>query len=159
MARLVHRRVRACICPANLAAVSLLITQAIFNQLLWDIGVSAAQVHEIYSLDLESFHNIKYQPLSVDHSERYRPVHGLIFLFNWKKDANDEEVEMSCPENIWFANQVIDNACASLALLNIVLNSSQLDIGEHLTQFRQFTADLSPSVLVPKWFVMTIDGW
>lgn len=84
-------------------------------------------------------------------------MHGLIFLFTWRKDLNDEEVEISCPENIWFANQVIDNACASLALLNIVLNSSQLDIGEHLTQFRQFTADLSPSVLIPQGIAMAID--
>jgi hypothetical protein len=33
--------------------------QAIFNQLLWDIGVSEAQIHEIYSLDLESFESIE----------------------------------------------------------------------------------------------------
>jgi len=37
--------------------------QAIFNQLLWDIGVSHAQIHEIYSLDLESFESIKYSYL------------------------------------------------------------------------------------------------
>ena len=43
----------------------------------------------------------------------HRPVHGLIFLFQWKKEPNEEEVEMSCPENLWFANQVIDNSCAS----------------------------------------------
>lgn len=59
---------------------------------------------------------------------------------------NEEEVEISCPENVWFANQVIDNACASLALLNIVLNTTNLDVGEHLIQFREFTKDLSPSV-------------
>ena len=34
--------------------------EAIFNQLLWDIGVSQAQIHEIYTLDLESFESIKY---------------------------------------------------------------------------------------------------
>jgi hypothetical protein len=34
-------------------------SKAIFNQLLWDIGVSQAQVHEIYTLDLESFTSIK----------------------------------------------------------------------------------------------------
>jgi hypothetical protein len=36
------------------------LTKAIFNQLLWDIGVSEAHVHEIYSLNLESFEDIKY---------------------------------------------------------------------------------------------------
>lgn len=35
--------------------------KAIFNQLLWDIGVQAAQIHEIYSLDLDSFEHITYQ--------------------------------------------------------------------------------------------------
>jgi hypothetical protein len=75
-----------------------------------------------------------------------RPVYGLIFLFQWKKEPNEEEVEMSCPENLWFANQVIDNSCASLALLNIILNVPDLEIGEHLTQFKQFTMDFSPPV-------------
>jgi len=75
-----------------------------------------------------------------------RPVHGLIFLFQWKKEPNEEEVEMSCPENLWFANQVIDNSCASLALLNIVLNVPGLEIGQHLTEFKTFTTDFSPPV-------------
>ena len=56
---------------------------------------------------------------------------------------------MSCPENLWFANQVIDNSCASLALLNIILNVPNLEIGEHLTQFKQFTKDFSPPVSPP----------
>ena len=75
-----------------------------------------------------------------------RPVHGLIFLFQWKQEPNEEEVELSCPEDLWFANQVIDNSCASLALLNIILNVQNLEIGDHLSQFKQFTKDFSPPV-------------
>src|SRR5271169_1050543 len=75
-----------------------------------------------------------------------RPVYGLIFLFQWKQEANEEEVEISCPEDLWFANQVIDNSCASLALLNIILNVPNLDIGEHLSHFKDFTCDFSPPV-------------
>jgi len=77
-----------------------------------------------------------------------RPVHGLIFLFQWKKEPNEEEVEMTCPENLWFANQVIDNSCASLALLNIILNVPNLVIGQHMTEFKNFTMDFSPPVRV-----------
>src|SRR5271155_3623495 len=75
-----------------------------------------------------------------------RPVHGLIFLYHWQPEPNEEEVELSCPENLWFANQVIDNSCASLALLNIILNVPNLNVGEHLTQFKEFTKDFSPPV-------------
>lgn len=53
---------------------------------------------------------------------------------------------MSCPEDLWFANQVIDNSCASLALLNIILNVPGLEIGQHLTEFKNFTRDFSPPV-------------
>jgi hypothetical protein len=73
-----------------------------------------------------------------------RPIHGLIFLFHWKQEPNEEEVELSCRENLWFANQVIDNLCASLALLSIILNVPDLDVGDHLSQFREFTKDFSP---------------
>src|SRR5206468_4292951 len=34
--------------------------------------------------------------------------------------------------------------CATLALLNIVLNATGVDIGEHLRQFKAFTADFTP---------------
>ena len=121
-------------------------SEAIFNQLLWDIGVSQAQIHEIYTLDLDSFESIKYCSWRLC---SFRPVHGLIFLFKWKKEPNEEEVEISCPEGVWFANQVIDNSCASLAILNIILNIPDLDIGEHLAQFKEFTRDFSPPVWTP----------
>jgi ubiquitin carboxyl-terminal hydrolase L5 len=87
-----------------------------------------------------------------------RPVHGLIFLFHWKQEPNEEEVELSCPENLWFANQVIDNSCASLALLNIILNVPDLDIGDHLSQFREFTKDFSPPVSLSFLYRGRIDG-
>lgn len=34
-----------------------------------------------------------------------KPVYGLIFLFRWRED-DPEKQEPSCPEGIWFANQV-----------------------------------------------------
>lgn len=33
-------------------------------------------------------------------------MYGLIFLFRWKED-DAEKQEASCPDGIWFANQVI----------------------------------------------------
>ena len=34
-----------------------------------------------------------------------RPVYGLIFLFRWMEEDPDKQ-EQSCPEGVWFANQV-----------------------------------------------------
>ncbi|KAF8476990.1 hypothetical protein BDZ91DRAFT_688007 [Kalaharituber pfeilii] len=104
---------------------------AVFNELLKNIGVKDAQVEEIYSLDEDSLNAIK-------------PVYGLIFLFRWKSEVDVDEPEFACPEGVWFANQVTDNLCASLAMLNIVMNCPDVDIGEHLKSFKEFSRDLSP---------------
>lgn len=34
-----------------------------------------------------------------------QPIYGLIFLFRWQEDDSDKQ-EASCPEGLWFANQV-----------------------------------------------------
>jgi ubiquitin carboxyl-terminal hydrolase L5 len=42
--------------------------------------------------------------------------------------------------------QVPDNACATIALLNILMNApSGVDIGEHLQQFKQFSIGMTPA--------------
>lgn len=42
--------------------------------------------------------------------------------------------------------QTVNNACASVALLNIVNNVPELNLGDHLDQFRHFTADFTPAL-------------
>ena len=34
-----------------------------------------------------------------------RPIYGLIFLFRWVEEDSEKQ-EQSCPEGVWFANQV-----------------------------------------------------
>ncbi|KAI4169674.1 MAG: hypothetical protein LQ346_008943 [Caloplaca aetnensis] len=106
---------------------------AFFNVMLRDFGVEGVKVQEVVSLDQDILACLP------------RPVYGLIFLFRWREEDIDKQ-EASCPKGIWFANQTINNACASVALLNIVNNIPELDLGEHLQQFKTFTADFTPAL-------------
>lgn len=91
-----------------------------------------------------------------------KPVYGLIFLFHWRED-NPVNQEASCPDGLWFANQVCSftllrlsvsskssqttsNACASVALLNIVNNIEGIHLGEHLANFKDFTMPFTPAL-------------
>ncbi|KAK9449262.1 ubiquitin carboxyl-terminal hydrolase [Limtongia smithiae] len=114
----------------------------IFTQIAKDAGVRGIKVEELYAIEPESIENLPH-------------TYGLVFLFRWKEEDDDEDKNSDTPElsspgpaQPWFANQVIDNACASLALLNIFLNISpapnSIDLGEHLRQFRNFTASFNP---------------
>ncbi|KAL9123216.1 MAG: hypothetical protein Q9187_000233 [Circinaria calcarea] len=115
--------------PVRLSDVS----EAFFNVMLKQFGVKGVKVQEVVSLDKEL---LAWLP---------RPVYGLIFLYKWREDDPVKQ-EPSCPPNIWFANQTIDNACASIALLNIVNNISNIDLGEHLQQFKDFTSSFTPAL-------------
>jgi ubiquitin carboxyl-terminal hydrolase L5 len=42
---------------------------------------------------------------------------------------------------LYFAKQVINNACGTQALLNIMMNSKGLELGKELSEFKEFTSD------------------
>ncbi|OAL71706.1 hypothetical protein A7D00_3735 [Trichophyton violaceum] len=106
---------------------------ALFNAILQDIGVKGVKVQEVVSLDEEM---LAFLP---------KPIYGLIFLFRWREDDPHKQ-EQTCPESLWFANQTVENACATVALLNIIYNIEDIEIGEELKSFREFTKDLSPAM-------------
>ncbi|PYH95210.1 ubiquitin carboxyl-terminal hydrolase [Aspergillus ellipticus CBS 707.79] len=106
---------------------------ALFNVMLREFGVKGVKVQEVISLDEEMMACLM------------KPVYGLIFLFRWRED-DPEKQEASCPEGLWFANQTASNACASVALLNIVNNIQGIDLGENLQHFKDFTMPFTPAL-------------
>jgi len=82
--------------------------------------------------------------LDKDQFDELRPVHGLIFLFKWRPgdEPAGEMVADDRLQKIFFAKQVIQNACATQAIVNLLLNASDSDIqlGEILTEFKRFTS-------------------
>jgi ubiquitin carboxyl-terminal hydrolase L5 len=103
----------------------------VFSELLVLFGVKNAQVDEIYSLDDESLHT----------SSSY----GLIFLFKYVQETDDRPTISfnDCPD-LFYAKQVITNACATQAILSVILNADDIDIGATLDEFKQFTTSLDP---------------
>lgn len=71
-----------------------------------------------------------------------RPIHGLIFLFKWAKEdtPSGSIVQDSRLDKIFFARQVIENACATQAILSVLLNCrhNDLKLGATLTELRDF---------------------
>ncbi|KAG0323655.1 ubiquitin carboxyl-terminal hydrolase [Dissophora globulifera] len=105
----------------------------VFTGLIKGIGVNGVQVEEIYSIDRETLEDLK-------------PVHGLVFLFKWEgrdpaaTPGSTAPIEYDNPD-VFFAQQVITNACATQAILSILLNSPTVDLGDELNNFKAFVSD------------------
>lgn len=100
--------------------------------------------------------------IQIDVFVRIRPVYGLIFLFKWNQGEKDvrsiDETSkvtllfnllhshLTPREQVFFASQVVNNACATQALLSILLNRGEVDLGEELQRFKTFTAEFNPEL-------------
>ena len=77
----------------------------------------------------------------------------MIFLFKYPvgetrtEQAKDGTYDHAAAEHLFFANQVIQNACGTQALLSVLLNKEgEVDIGSKLKEFKDFTIAFPPDV-------------
>eukprot|EP00889_Picochlorum_renovo_P003839 jgi/Picre1/30869/NNA_006228.t1 len=85
-----------------------------------EIGVQGAEVAEIESFDDETLAKLGH-------------VYALIFLFKWDAGIEAEleqtrskaEETQEADSNIYFAKQVIQNACATQAIVNVLMNITE----------------------------------
>jgi ubiquitin carboxyl-terminal hydrolase L5 len=111
----------------------------VFTELIETFGVKGVQVEELWEPSAEAL-------------EAHAPVYGVIFLFKWGGESQQGAVGGSakpkaaddCP-GLYFANQIVNNACATQAILGILLNNSdKIELGENLTKFKMDTMESSP---------------
>lgn len=107
---------------------------AFFNTILRDLGVRNVKVQELFTMDQDSLDAVS------------KPVFGLVFLFQYDPAHQNEEQVHDSEAQIWFANQTTNNACATVALLNIIMNAPDIELGQQLTDFKDATKNLDTSL-------------
>lgn len=108
--------------------------------LIRKLGIEGLEVTELYGIE----------PWAVDH---LNPL-GLIFCYLCTEEpeddednrANDFDIPDPDAENVWFAHQLSDDACASQAILNVVLNCQDVRLGSQLRHFHEDTLKMSSIV-------------
>lgn len=99
----------------------------VFGELIAKLGVKEVGVEEVYTLD------------SLIESQVQTPdlQYGLIFLFKWKKEDDNRATipfdESAMENTVYFARQVIQDACATQALISILMNAP-ISLGVLLTE-------------------------
>ena len=113
----------------------------VFSLLIEDYGVRGVKVEEIYDLSRK-----------IDSK-----VYGFVFLFRYvlgdrraRKAARDlisEDTyvfDTDMVNNMFFAHQIINNSCATHALLSVLLNCEDVELGPNLTRLKKFSKGLDP---------------
>lgn len=118
--------------------------QELYRELLKTLGVPLI-VDDLYSLDPETLASLQ-------------PLHALIFLFKWipssAAPASAGQYDTDFPG--FFAHQVVNNACATLAVLNALGNIPSLPTGPQLAELNSFTAGMDPQT---RGMVITSADW
>lgn len=113
----------------------------VFSLLIEDYGVRGVKVEEVYDITRKI----------------ETKVYGFVFLFRYvlgdrraRKAARDLVSEdtyvfdTDMVNDMFFAHQIINNSCATHALLSVLLNCEDVELGPNLTRLKNFSKGLNP---------------
>ncbi|KAL4970330.1 putative 26S proteasome-associated ubiquitin C-terminal hydrolase [Aspergillus stella-maris] len=119
--------------------------EGVFTSLVENLGVKGIQFEELISLDPDTIRSLG-------------TVYGVIFLFKYLRpqasstSTSTQEGTPTDPStllpNFFFANQTIQNACGTQAILSVLLNhdtptaennNRPIELGSELSSFKDFT--------------------
>ena len=102
-------------------------------------------VDDLYSLDSAAL-------------SEFQPIHALVFLFKWvggsEGPSSGGQYDADFPG--FFAHQVVNNACATLAVMNAIGNIPDLPKSEQLNDLINFTVGMDPQT---RGMVVTSADW
>lgn len=106
------------------------------RELLKTLGVPYI-VDDLYSLDPEALSALQ-------------PLHALIFLFKWLPSNVSEPNSIAGQYDTefpgFFAQQTVNNACATIAVINALGNIQSLPSGAQLADLMSFTTGMDPQM-------------
>jgi ubiquitin carboxyl-terminal hydrolase L5 len=112
----------------------------VFNEMLTKLGVKGVSLEEIWNME--------------DLIDRREPSYGLIFLFKWREETDNRPTISDYDLNgLIFMKQVVQNACATQALLSVILNTPDIQLGDTIGEFKNFV-----SILDSESRGMALDG-
>lgn len=105
---------------------------AVFTELIESVGAKGVAVEEVYSLDDQDF------------LQQLGQIYGFIFLFRYTKQTEQRACLADFDPELFYARQVVTNACGTQALLSVILNVPGLELSPELREFRDFAMALDP---------------
>eukprot|EP00592_Proboscia_alata_P014721 CAMPEP_0194394242 /NCGR_PEP_ID=MMETSP0174-20130528/123749_1 /TAXON_ID=216777 /ORGANISM="Proboscia alata, Strain PI-D3" /LENGTH=363 /DNA_ID=CAMNT_0039190023 /DNA_START=72 /DNA_END=1163 /DNA_ORIENTATION=- len=101
----------------------------VFTCLIESFGVKNVELTELYSLDDDSLKQCTGVGGGGGEGDAGGPLYGLIFLFKWTKEIEGKDDRTSLtgddiPADLFFARQTVPNACATQAILSVLLNNA-----------------------------------
>ncbi|KAI0812270.1 ubiquitin carboxyl-terminal hydrolase [Irpex lacteus] len=115
----------------------------VFSELLKRLGTPLV-VDDLYSLDAASL-------------AEHQPIQAFIFLFQWvptHRETISGEYDHEFPG--FFAHQVVNNACATLAVMNAIGNIPDLPKAPELADLINFSTGMDPQ---SRGLVVTSSDW
>ncbi|GAA98911.1 uncharacterized protein L969DRAFT_538714 [Mixia osmundae IAM 14324] len=105
---------------------------SVFSAILWELGVKGVEVEELYGLDAALLEDLQPQ--------------AFIFLFKYLGGERAPARAGRQDTNFrgYFAHQVIENACGTLAILNATMNLNLTQLGPELSNLKDFSSQLDP---------------
>uniref|UniRef100_A0A060T833 Ubiquitin carboxyl-terminal hydrolase n=1 Tax=Blastobotrys adeninivorans TaxID=409370 RepID=A0A060T833_BLAAD len=110
----------------------------VFTELIENFGVEGAEFEELLSVDPDSLRAVG-------------KLYGVIFLFKYRASQASSELKngqytSQGDEDVFFARQMIQNACATQAVLSILMNQKNVKIGPTLSEFKEFVQAFDPEL-------------